>query len=60
MNNMELFINTLPIMLQGMLGIFIVLIVIYLLIVLLNRTTARHGGGADGSADADAASNDAK
>lgn len=41
MNNIQLFLNTLPIMLQGMLGIFIVLIVIYLLIAVLNRATAR-------------------
>lgn len=58
MNNMELFIDTLPIMLQGMLGIFIVLIVIYLLIAVLNRVTARHAGD-ENSADSPA-SNDAK
>lgn len=59
MNNMELFINTLPIMLQGMLGIFIVLVVIYLVIVLLNRTTARHGGDNTGDSGANA-SNEVK
>lgn len=59
MNNMELFINTLPIMLQGMLGIFIVLVVIYLVIVLLNRTTARHGGDNTGDPGANA-SNEVK
>ncbi len=58
MNNIDLFINTLPIMLQGMLGIFIVLVVIYLLIVVLNRATARRSGA---QAESDSAnSNDAK
>ncbi|MGN0741357.1 MAG: OadG-related small transporter subunit [Candidatus Fimadaptatus sp.] len=40
MSNIEKFLATLPIMLQGMAGIFIVLIAIYLVIFALNRLTS--------------------
>ena len=38
--NIQAFLNTLPIMGIGMLGIFAVIFVIYLLILVLNRVTA--------------------
>jgi len=38
--NVELFLNTIPIMLKGMLGIFIVTGVIILVMIMLNRFTA--------------------
>lgn len=38
--NVELFLQTLPIMLKGMLGIFIVTGVIILIMILLNKFTA--------------------
>ncbi len=37
MNNFQALLNTLPIMGNGMLGIFIVILVIYLCILLLNK-----------------------
>lgn len=40
MSNIEKFLGTLPIMLQGMAGIFIVLIAIYLVIFALNKLTS--------------------
>ncbi|MGN1070602.1 MAG: OadG-related small transporter subunit [Candidatus Fimadaptatus sp.] len=40
MSNIEKFLATLPIMLQGMAGIFIVLIAIYLVIFALNKLTS--------------------
>jgi len=39
--NTELFMETLPIMLKGMLGIFVVTAAIILAIVLMNRLTAK-------------------
>ena len=38
--NVELFLNTIPIMLKGMLGIFIVTGVIILVMIMLNKFTA--------------------
>jgi len=38
--NFQAFLNTLPIMGMGMLGIFAVMFVIYLLIAALNKSTA--------------------
>lgn len=49
MSNFEKFVATLPIMLQGMLGIFIVLFVIYMVIFALNRFTGRKQAAEDGS-----------
>lgn len=46
--NFSKFAATLPLMLQGMLGIFIVMVVIYLLILALNHVTGRKA--ADGAA----------
>lgn len=40
MSNIEKFLATLPIMLQGMASIFIVLIAIYLVIFALNKLTS--------------------
>ena len=40
MSNIDKFLATLPIMAQGMGGIFIVMLVIFLLIYVLNRITA--------------------
>ncbi len=48
MSNIDNFLQTLPIMLQGMGGIFIVMIVIYLLIYVLNRTTGKKKNGEQG------------
>ena len=39
--NVQAFLNTLPIMAYGMLGIFAVMAVIFVLIVVLNRVTAK-------------------
>ena len=39
--NVELFLDTLPIMLKGMVGIFIVTGVIILIMLLLNKLTAK-------------------
>lgn len=52
MSNIDKFMATLPIMLQGMGGIFIVMLVIFLLIYVLNRVTARNDDASQG-ADAD-------
>ena len=49
MSNIDNFLQTLPIMLQGMGGIFIVMIVIYLLIYVLNRTTGKKNGEQGGN-----------
>lgn len=35
--NVQAFLNTLPVMLYGMVGIFVVIIIIYLLILGLNK-----------------------
>ena len=53
MSNIEKFLGTLPIMLQGMAGIFIVLIAIYLVIFALNKLTspkAERPGEGEGAA----------
>ena len=39
--NIDLFLDTLPIMLKGMVGIFIVTGVIILIMILLNKLTAK-------------------
>ena len=39
--NVELFLETLPIMLKGMVGIFAVTIVIILIMTLLNKVTSK-------------------
>jgi len=39
--NLQAFLNTLPIMGRGMLGIFAVMLVIFLLILVLNACTGR-------------------
>lgn len=43
--NVEQFLFTLPILVKGMGGIFLVTLVIILLIALLNRLTAKPGDG---------------
>lgn len=43
MNNFAKFVETLPIMLQGMVGIFFVLASIYVVIWALNRFTGKSG-----------------
>ena len=57
MSNIEKFLGTLPIMLQGMAGIVIVLIAIYLVIFALNKLTspraARPGEGEGTAKQAD-------
>ena len=41
--NVDLFLQTLPVMAKGLAGIFIVTLVIVLGIVILNKATARRG-----------------
>lgn len=48
MSNIDKFLATLPIMAQGMGGIFIVMLVIFLLIYLLNKVTADKTAPAQG------------
>ena len=48
MSNIDKFLATLPIMAQGMGGIFIVMLVIFLLIYVLNKVTADKTAPAQG------------
>jgi len=43
MNTIPLFIDSLGVMLRGMLGIFAVILVIYAVILVLNKVFARNG-----------------